>query len=152
MKTPHDVLHSGAHSAHISAMKLYTVEEANRTLPLVRRIVDDIVRSYTKWQGAVRDFEVMSAGVRADQPNEQATEKQNEAQRLAADIAACVRELEQLGVQFKGYDLGLVDFPSLMGDRTVYLCWRLGEPDVRYWHELDGGFAGRQPIEPLAFA
>ena len=152
MKTPHDVLHSGAHSAHIPAMKLYTVDEANRTLPLVRRIVDDIVRSYTNWKEAVRDFEVLSAGVRVDQPNERATERQNEAQRLAADIAACVRELEQLGVQFKGYDLGLVDFPSWMGDRTVYLCWRLGEPDVRYWHELDGGFAGRQPIEPLAFA
>lgn len=151
MSTPNGSLHTGAHHAHISAMKLYTVEEANRTLPLVRRIVDDIVRSYAKWQEAVRDFEVMSAGVRADAPNEQATLLQNEAQRLAADIAACVRELEQLGVEFKGYDLGLVDFPSLMGDRTVYLCWRSGEPDVRYWHELDGGYAGRQPIEPLAF-
>ena len=133
-------------------MKLYTVEEANRTLPLVKRIVEDIVRSHAKWKEAVREFEVMSAGVRADQPNPQATASQSEAQRLAADIAACVRELEQLGVEFKEYDLGLVDFPSLLGDRTVYLCWRLGEPDVRYWHELDGGYAGRQPIEPLAFA
>ena len=152
MNAPRVVLHTGEHNAHISAMKLYTVEEANRTLPLVKRIVDDIVRSYAKWQETVRDFEVMSAGVRADMPNEQATALQNEAQRLAADIATCVRELEQLGLEFKGYDLGLVDFPSLLGDRTVYLCWQLGEPDVRYWHELDGGFAGRQPIEPLAFA
>jgi hypothetical protein len=133
-------------------MKLYTVEEANRTLPLVRRIVDDIVQSYARWQQAVGEFEIVSANVRADVPDERAIALQAEAQRLAADIASFVRELEQLGVQFKGYDLGLVDFPSLMGDRTVYLCWRAGETDVRYWHEIDGGFAGRQPIEPLAFA
>jgi hypothetical protein len=131
-------------------MKLYTVEQANRTLPLVRRIVEDIVRFYAKWQEAVRSFEIVSASVRAEQPDERAVTLQSDAQRLAADIAACVRELEQLGLEFKGYDLGLVDFPSMMGDRTVYLCWRLGEPDVRYWHEVDGGFAGRQPIEPLA--
>lgn len=132
-------------------MRLYTVQEANRTLPLVRRIVDDIVTTYAKWQATVREFELASAGVRADAPDERATSLQADAQRLAAEIAGFVRELEQLGVEFKGYDLGLVDFPSLMGDRTVYLCWRLGEPDVRYWHELDGGYAGRQPIEPLAF-
>jgi hypothetical protein len=133
-------------------MKLYSVEEANRTLPLVRRIVDDIVRTHAKWRETMRDFDVLSAGVRADQPNEQAIALQNEAQRLAADIALCMRELEQLGLEFKDYDLGLVDFPSLMGDRAVYLCWRLGEPEIRYWHELDGRYAGRQPIEPLAFA
>ena len=133
-------------------MRLYTIEEANRTLPFVRRVVEDIVQSYAKWQQAVRSFEIVSAGNRVDHPDDRAQVLQKEAQRLAVDIAACVRELEQLGLEFKGYDLGLVDFPSMMGDRTIYLCWRLGEPDVRYWHELDGGFAGRQPIEPLAFA
>ena len=144
------ILHTGARHAHISDMRLYTVQEANRTLPLVRRIVEDIVSSYTKWQDSVREFEVLSAGVRADNPDERATAAQVEAERLAKDIAACVRELEQLGLEFKGYDMGLVDFPSLRGDRTVYLCWRLGEPEVGFWHELDGRFAGRQPIEPLA--
>ena len=151
MTSPRDALQVGARPAQITAMKLYTVQEANRTLPLVRRIVDDIVRSYARWQAAVREFEIVAAGVRADHPDARAIELQTEAQRLAAEIAGFVRELEQLGVQFKGYDLGLVDFPSLMGNRTVYLCWRLGEPDVQYWHELDGGYAGRQPIEPLAF-
>ena len=144
--------HGGAPHAQTARMKFYTVEEANRTLPLVSRIADDIVQFYAKWQEAVRAFEIASAGVHADRPDDKATALQSEAQRLAADIAGFVRELEQLGVEFKGYDLGLVDFPSQLGDRTVYLCWRLGEPDVRFWHEVDGGFAGRQPIEPLAFA
>lgn len=151
MTTDRDALHRDPHRAQISNMKLYTVQEANRTLPLVSRIASDIVHAYAKWQDAVREFEIVAAAARADLPNERATVVQAQAQRLAADIAGFVRELDQLGVQFKGYDLGLVDFPSLMGDRTVYLCWRLGEPDIRHWHELDAGFAGRQPIEPLAF-
>lgn len=129
-------------------MRYFTVEQANRTLPLVRKIVDDIVASYERWQDAVRGFELASAGARADLPDPRAELLQIEAQRLAAEIAGFVRELEALGVQFKGYDLGLVDFPSLLDERTIYLCWQRGEPDVRFWHEIDGGFAGRHPIEP----
>jgi hypothetical protein len=121
-------------------------------LPLVRRIVADIVQSYEQWQGAVRAFELSSSSARAGDPKPEAEVHQRQAQRYAEDIAAFVRELEALGVEFKGYDVGLVDFPARVGDRTVYLCWRLGEPEVQYWHELNGGFAGRQPIEALAFA
>ena len=129
-------------------MRYFTVEQANRTLPLVRKIVDDIVSSYERWQDAVRSFELASAAVRADLPDPRAESLQIEAQRLAAEIAGFVRELNELGVQFKGYDLGLVDFPSLRDERTIYLCWQHGEPDVRFWHEIDGGFAGRRPIDP----
>jgi hypothetical protein len=50
-----------------------------------------------------------------------------------------------LGVEPKGGD-GLVDFPALWDGRLVYLCWKLGEPEVLYWHEIDAGFAGRQPL------
>lgn len=132
-------------------MQYFTVEQANRTLPLVRRIVADIVQTYERWQDAVRAFELASVAASATQQSAEAEERQREAQRLAEEIAGFVRELEALGVEFKGYDVGLVDFPARSGDRTVYLCWQLGEPDVRYWHELNGGFAGRQPIDALAF-
>ena len=130
----------------------FTIDQANRTLPLVRRIVADIVETYERWQNEVRAFELASAGAHGDAPAPDAVAHEREAQRLAADIAGFVRELEAIGVEFKGYDIGLVDFPSRVGDRTVYLCWRLGEPAVQYWHETNGGFAGRQPIEALATA
>ena len=133
-------------------MQHFTVEQANRTLPLVSRIVADIVQTYERWQQVLRAVEVASAGPRAGESNGEAAQLQREAQRHAADITSFVRELEMIGVEFKGYDVGLVDFPARVGDRTVYLCWRLGEPEVQYWHELDGGFAGRQPIEALAHA
>jgi len=131
---------------------VFTIDQANRTLPLVSRIVTDIVETYERWQEAVRAFEIASVGAKADAPSPEAVALEREAQRLAVEITGFVRELDTLGVEFKGYDIGLVDFPSRVGDRPVYLCWRLGEPAVRYWHETNGGFAGRQPIEALATA
>jgi hypothetical protein len=130
----------------------FTVEQANRTLPLVRRIVEDIVREHARWQEQVREFEIAAAGDRGAAPNESAERLQREAQATAAEIDGFVRELEELGVEFKGFDLGLVDFPARMDGRTVYLCWRLGEPSVQFWHEVDAGYAGRRPLAPLAIA
>lgn len=133
-------------------MKPFTVEQANRTLPLVRRIVEDIVRDYAIWQERVRDFELAQAVARADAPAPEVERLQREAQGLAAEIAAFVAELESLGVEFKGFDQGLVDFPAVLGGRDVYLCWQLGEPAVQYWHDRDAGFAGRQPFAPQGVA
>jgi hypothetical protein len=133
-------------------MKLFTLEQANRTLPLVRRIVEDIVRTYGRWQERVREFEVVAGRLRADGIDEHAETLQNEAQALAAEITNFVSELEALGVQFKGFDLGLVDFPSEMNGRVVHLCWRLGEPTIQHWHEVGAGFAGRQPLTPVGVA
>ena len=129
-------------------MKLFTVESANRTLPLVRKIVADIVRTYATWEERVQELEVLNAGARSEETDARTVVLEREIARLAADVQGCLRELKELGVEFKGYDTGLVDFPSEMGDRTVYLCWRLGEPAVAHWHEIDAGFAGRQPLAP----
>ena len=136
----------------LASVMPFTIEQANRTLPLVRRIVADIVETYERWQNEVRAFELASAVAEGAELNGRARGHEREAQRLATEIEGFVGELESLGLEFKGYDIGLVDFPSRIGDRPVYLCWRLGEPAVQYWHETDGGFAGRQPIEALATA
>ena len=56
------------------------------------------------------------------------------------------RELEELGIELKDARAGLIDFPCWMDGHEVYLCWRLGEPEVAYWHELEAGFAGRQKL------
>ena len=146
-----DRLTPRAPRAQASVMvKLFSVVEANRTLPLVRRIVLDIVRGYEAWQGQLREFEVTTAGARAGAPDAAADRLQKEAQRLAVDIEQCQRELGALGVEFKGYEMGLVDFPAEIDGRPVYLCWRLGEDRVEHWHERDAGFAERQPLAPVA--
>ena len=70
--------------------------------------------------------------------------------RLASDIEHYIAELNELGVICKGMDTGLVDFRGELDGREVFYCWKLGEPSVQYWHEVDAGFVGRQRLHPLA--
>lgn len=130
--------------------RIFTVEEANRTLPLVRRIVEDLVRDHHLWEEKVREFEVATAGASPERPDVIAELLQIEAQRLAKDIESYIAELAELGVICKGMNIGLVDFRGQLDGREVFYCWKLGEPSVMYWHETDAGFVGRQRLHPLA--
>ena len=134
-------------SSAVEPARLFTVEQANRMLPLVRRIVEDIVQDYARWREQVGVLEVVAAGRRGDAPPNEAEKVEQDTQRLAADIERYVQELRKLGVDFKGFDEGLVDFPSEIDGRAVYLCWKLGEEAVEHWHPVDTGFAGRQKID-----
>jgi hypothetical protein len=129
--------------------RLFTVEQANRMLPLVERIVRDIVVTHRDWERSVREFELAAAESRADHPSPRAEALQRETQRLAAEIQGFMGELAALDVEFKGFDLGLVDFPSERDGRPIYLCWKLGEQSIGWWHEVAEGFAGRQPLVPM---
>jgi hypothetical protein len=129
--------------------KTFTVSSANRMLPLVRRIASDAVRDYLRWQETVRQFEIASLKSSADRPDATAEALQREAEQLARDIEGYIAEATELGVMVKGLDTGLVAFPAEIDGRPVLLCWQLGEDKVRYWHEEDAGFAGRQPLPQL---
>ncbi len=129
-------------------MQHFTVEQANRTLPLVRKIVDDVVRQHRRWRETILELDLLASTARVDDPRDRAEELERNAQSLAKEIDGYQRELEALGIQLKDKRLGLVDFPSEIGGRHVLLCWRLGEPEVQFWHEVDSGYAGRQPLSP----
>lgn len=133
-------------SSAIEPARLFTIEQANRMLPLVRRIVEDIVQDYARWREQVGVLEVVAAGRRGDSPPDEAEKVEEDTQRLAADIERYVGELRELGVDFKGFDQGLVDFPAELDGRRVYLCWKLGEDAVEHWHDLEAGYAGRQRL------
>jgi len=128
--------------------RLFTVEDANKTLPLVRRIVEDVVRQHRLWREKILELDLVASSSRADASRERAEELEREAQTLAREIDGYQRELEELGIQLKDRRMGLVDFPSEIGGRRVLLCWRLGESEVQFWHDADAGFAGRQPLQP----
>jgi hypothetical protein len=127
--------------------RVFTVREANRTLPLVSRIVQDLVRDHQRWEEKVREFELATVGSSLEKPDVIAELLQIEAQRLAADIEGYIAELNDLGVICKGMDTGLVDFRGRMDGRDVFYCWKLGEPSVQYWHEVNAGFIGRQKLQ-----
>lgn len=118
-------------------------------LPLVRRIVEDIVRYHAHWRERVEQFEVAALNSSAGNPDALADSMQREAQDLAVEIDGCLAELESLGVEMKGIADGLVDFPGELQGRAVALCWKLGEDTVRYYHDHGAGFAGRRPIPTL---
>lgn len=128
--------------------KLFTLDEAERTLPLVRRIVQDLTREYPGWRAAVSRYELLSGGARAEWGETgELLAAREEVTRHADRINRYLQELESIGCVFKGFDAGLVDFYSLREDRPVFLCWRLGEERITHWHDIDAGFSGRQPID-----
>lgn len=133
-------------------MHLFTVDHANRTLPLVRRIVADIVRQHRRWQEAIVELDLLVSGVRADRPDQRAAALEREIQSIARDIDQFQGELETLGIQLKDRRIGLIDFPSEMDGRRVLLCWQLDEPSVQFWHDEQSGYAGRQPLSPTLVA
>jgi hypothetical protein len=130
--------------------KYYTVEEANKALPLVRMIVSDIVRQ----DRIVEDLQQRLATLTKERRRpsndlyaEEIAQFQAELDAEDGKLRSYVEELGKLGVELKGSD-GLCDFYCVMDGREVFLCWRLGEPEVSYWHDLDAGFAGRKPLQP----
>ncbi len=137
----------------VATKKYFSVEEANRTLPLVRQIVGDVVRQFqvvselSTRLAAVSRREPRRKG-QADPYSEELAHSKAELEIEEEKLRSYQEELERLGVELKGSD-GLCDFPCLKDGREVYLCWKLGEPEVGHWHELNAGFAGRQPIATL---
>lgn len=130
-----------------SPPRYFTLEEANRTLPLVERIVGDIVADYQRWKDAVHRYELLAGGRVADDGAEP-TRLHAEIECVAERIAGYIDELSSVGCLFKGFDEGLVDFYGRRDGRDIFLCWKLGESAVEHWHEVNAGFAGRQPLVP----
>ena len=139
-----------AASKPVATKKYFTAAEANATLPLVRAIVRDItalardLRDRHERLSRVRGKE--QHGALGDAYQEELQQVQAEFERDQERMQEYEQELRHLGVELKDPFSGLVDFPCWMNGHEVYLCWRSGEPDVGYWHEVDAGFAGRQKL------
>ncbi len=136
---------------HKTGKRFFSVAEANNALPLVRAIVQDITTLAHELNERRERLNRLkrSDRLRLSEAHEEELQQVGaELDRGQQKMEEYVRELSQLGVELKEYFIGLVDFPSLMDGRPVYLCWRLGEPEVAHWHELDAGFAGRQKLTP----
>lgn len=128
--------------------RYFRPEQANKMLPLVGAIVADVVQQYRDLCER-RDRLALIRGRGNESRREYRDELDEMNQQLERDaerLKALLHELEELGVEFKDPNLGLVDFPTKIEGREAYLCWKLGEPEVQYWHELDAGYRGRQPL------
>lgn len=137
----------------VETKKFFSVAEANRALPLVKRIVADIVKQWQIVSELRGRLSSLSRPDRKRRPGdvyeEELAHSQAELEIEEEKLQAYADELTKLGVELKGPDSGLCDFPALKDGREVYLCWRLGEPEVQHWHEVNTGFSGRQPLATL---
>ena len=122
--------------------KYFNSEEANEALPYVSRVVGDIT-SYYRLAVQIRQ-QIERPGV--DDDTEQL---RVEYESVMDRLNALVDELQQVGVELKDFERGLIDFPCVHEGREICLCWHLGEDVVGAWHEIDAGYAGRQDVSVL---
>jgi hypothetical protein len=129
--------------------RVFTIEQANAMLPLVRAICSDLSTLASDVLERRHRLALLTAGRElktGDPYSDELAHMEAELERDARRLQEYVEELRQLGVEPKGAVEGLVDFPCQMDGRVIYLCWKLGEPEVLYWHDLESGYAGRQPL------
>lgn len=123
-------------------MKLFTVQEANDLLPVIRPKLEEIKKRYAK-TAAFRDSVKLAAAESGGGGLESGTSYV----KSLYQIGKLTTELNDLGVQLKDYSRGLIDFPCSRNGQVILLCWQLGENErIQWWHELGTGFAGRKPL------
>jgi hypothetical protein len=120
----------------------FTLEQANATLPLVRRIIADVVRIHGEAGKLQQQFEKVVGTA------EQAA-VQSRLEQAMHRLEDFVDELSEVGCELKDYQSGLIDFTGRHLGRDICLCWKLGEEHIAFWHETNTGFAGRKPVSLL---
>ncbi|HTU01629.1 MAG TPA: DUF2203 domain-containing protein [Candidatus Sulfotelmatobacter sp.] len=130
--------------------KLFTLEEATSLLPklepLVRRLVE-IRQALRPHEAVIAGFQSRASLTGGLLPSADLRNSRAKVEQLGAELREEIRRVEALGCVVKDTHLGLVDFLARRGAGEVFLCWRLGEPTIRYWHGLHEGFAGRRPLD-----
>ena len=122
--------------------RYFTLDEATATLAVIRPLlaeIQEIRQAILEMQPEVWPVLAKAAGNGGSQA---ANQVETEFHRLNQ----LVHRLQATGAVLKDIDLGLIDFPGLRDGREIYLCWKFDEDRIRYWHDLDSGFAGRQPL------
>lgn len=133
------------------AEEFFDLERAERLLPqleqLLRAALEEKKRlcHFGREQAQQIERIIVMGGSRVDL--ECFAESKKGKEESGARLRQAAEEIEALGCLVKDLDIGLVDFPCRFGEREVYLCWKLGEPNIQFWHHVEEGFAGRKPLD-----
>jgi hypothetical protein len=131
--------------------KRFTLIEAERLLPEIQAIIREAVSLKTQYQEAEQALHsfaqrvAMQGGVVVDR--EAVLQNRAERDRYGESLKEAIERIQEYGCVIKDLDIGLVDFPTLFRGQEVYLCWKMGESGIGFWHGTDEGFAGRKPID-----
>jgi hypothetical protein len=130
-------------------MRYFTPEEANAALAEVGPLVERMVAHRRAHVEALTRQEELEGRIRGNGggiPPATLAAAAGEVESEARELVRVIDEIVDRGAQVKDIDEGLIDFPALSGGETVLLCWKLGEDEIRYWHTLEDGFAGRREL------
>ncbi len=122
--------------------KLFTVGEANALLPRLKELLEDVARHRDSLREKASHMEPILRATGANGGGRAGSEYGVDAYKLFL----VVERIRELGVILKDLDMGLLDFPHERGGRVVFLCWHPPEERVAFWHEIEAGYAGRQPL------
>jgi hypothetical protein len=123
----------------------YTIEQANALMPQVRAVLLQLAVEQRRMDAAHAEMHRQLAGNGDPASAAAASRVERETADIAEGMRTLVTLLEELGVQLRDAEMGLVDFPGERDGRPVWLCWRLADPAVAFWHATDEGYATRRP-------
>ena len=132
-------------------MKTFTLDEAQSLLPLLESLLKRAIegkREAEAVESSLLDLArriYLNGGMRVDTAKVAAQRAEIEAHMK--QVRETVAEIDEIGVQVKDLETGLLDFPCRLDDQVVLLCWRMGEAAIEHWHTVEGGFQGRQPLD-----
>jgi len=132
--------------------KLFTLTEAERTRRELEPVLIEAIEANRKL--APLDEELTGIATRIQMTGgmvvayEHVARVRSERDELAESLKSAVETIQATGCVLKDLDVGLLDFPAIVDNEEVYLCWRLGEERIRFWHRQDEGFSGRRPLDP----
>jgi hypothetical protein len=131
--------------------RFFTLQQAEQLLPDVAAAIREAISlkaEYEKSEVERQTFSrriAMQGGVRVDRAH--SLQQKNRGQEIAGALQQAIEKVHEFGCLVKDLDIGLIDFPTLFQGEEVYLCWKLGEPGIQFWHGVDEGFRGRKPID-----
>jgi hypothetical protein len=132
-------------------MKTFTIDEAQSLLPLLEALLKRAIDG----KQAAEKIELnlselarriyLSGGMKVDPAS--VIKQRGELEDQMKQVRETISEIDEIGVQVKDIDSGLLDFPCRLDDQVVLLCWRMGETSIEHWHTMEAGFNGRQPVD-----
>ena len=133
-------------TAEQSNQHLFSLEEANALIPRLELIMERMQRRGIELREAIEALAREGGESMTNIEVSDLLERRPELQDLVEELEQLIREIEACGGQFKGLELGLVDFPGEIDGQIGLLCWQYGEKEITHWHALESGFDGRQPL------
>ena len=132
--------------------RIFTADEANKCIPRLVSLLDKVRQIQKVYEDKQLEIDIQELNATGDEGtldergSSQIQSLLEELEEVQKKLEEMLTSFEEIGCELKGVDPGLVDFYTLRDNELVYLCWKEGETEIRYWHPLVGGYASRQPL------